>query len=239
MTELLYFKDCYLKEFTARVIQSRENSVLLDRTAFYPEGGGQPTDTGYLYWNGEKARVLKVIKKDGIWHHLDREIPEGVEVRGEIDWVRRYNHMRYHTAQHLLSYVVLKLYGASTTGNQIHENRARIDFNLERVDQGMIPEIEEEVNRRIKKNLPVRIEFMPRDEALKRIDPRRANLSLLPKSVKELRIILIDDIDMVPCGGTHVRSTGELGFFRITKFESRGKNNKRIEFTLEEKSEGK
>lgn len=228
MTDLIYFDNCYKKEFDAEVVESKGNRVILDRTAFYPEGGGQPSDTGTI----DKNRVRKAVKKGGnIEHVLEKnDLIEGQEVHGRIDWDRRYSHMKYHTAQHILSAVVLDNYDGKTTGNQLYQDRARIDFDADIAS--VTKEIEKKVNEVIEEGRDVEIFTMKREKAVGELDPERTRINLLPDSVKELRIIEIKGLDKTACAGTHVENTKEIGEFEVTNTESKGKNRKRLEFTL-------
>lgn len=228
MTELIYFTDCYRKEIDAEVTDSCDNRVILDRTIFYPEGGGQPSDRGTL----DEFEVIKAEKKgDRVEHVLDGGTPEvGETVHCKLDWGRRYAHMKYHTAQHILSAIVLGGYGSKTTGNQIHSDRGRIDFDVSLGDK--TSEVEEKVNSIIDDERSVSIYIMDRDEAVEKLDPQRTRIDLLPDSIKELRIVEIEDLDRTACAGTHVENTGELGRFTITDTKSKGKDRKRVEFTL-------
>ncbi|MFB6204489.1 MAG: alanyl-tRNA editing protein [Candidatus Nanohaloarchaea archaeon] len=240
MTELLYLPDRnYDKEFEAEVTKTREMDgyIVLDRTLFYPEGGGQPADRGVISWEGEEREVTDV-KKNGseVRHFVEGDdLPEpGTEVHGTIDWDRRYKHMRMHTAQHLLSWVVLQRYGASTAGNQIHEDRSRIDFAPVEFDEGDIETIEKQVNAFIQKDLEVEKESMSRDRVESEVEEGRTNLDLIPDSVDPLRVVVIGDEDLCPCGGTHVDSLGEIGGINITNRISKGADTERIEFELED-----
>ena len=239
MTDLLYFPDNeYEEDFEATVSANGTaggtDFVVLDRTLFYKEGGGQPADHGLLSWDSGRADVIDVRKDHGdIKHFLDGEAPgEGVTVTGRIDWERRYNHMRMHTAQHLVSWVVLQEYDAVTAGNQIHEDESRIDFNPVSFDDEDIAFVEERVNECIQEDLDVSKTMMPRDEVEKRVQDGRTNLDLIPDSVDPLRVVIIGDDDLCPCGGTHVSSLGELGEFSILTIENKGADTERVRFTL-------
>jgi len=225
-------KDCYLKEFSAKVVKTGEGFVVLDKTAFYPEGGGQESDSGYLEWNGEKIRVVKVEKKGDVIHRVEKTPPIGSEVRGCIDWDKRYARMRMHTAQHLVSYVAMKLFDVTTVGNQIHEEKSRIDFHPANFSEENLKKIENESNKIIESRLEVKIYELPRSEALERVDQKRCDLSRLPSSVKELRMVEISGIDVCPCAGTHVKSLGELGKIRILEKINKGKDKQRIVYHL-------
>lgn len=229
MTELIYFEDSYTKEFDAKVKETKENRVILDKTAFYPQGGGQPSDTGKI----EGIPVKMVEKKSGeVEHILGGKVPETEKtVHCVLNWNRRYSHMKYHTAQHILSAVVLDEYDAKTTGNQIHQDKARIDFDTNIFDE--IEKIEEIVNSVINDRRNVKIYTMARNEAMEKLNPERTRIDLLPDSIKELRIVEIENLDKTACAGTHVKNTGELGKFKVTETKSKGKERKRIEFGLQ------
>ena len=237
MTELLYLPDDeYERTFDARVVETDESdgTVVLDRTLFYKEGGGQPPDHGTLSWEEGKAHVVDVRQDHGETRHaLDGDLPnEGAKVRGELDWERRYAHMRYHTAQHVVSKVVLDEYGATTAGNQIYADRARIDFEPADFDDAGPDEIERRANDLIARGLPVEKENRSRADLEAETLEGRTNLSLIPEHVDPLRAVSIGDIDICPCGGTHVDSLEELGEIEITERTSKGADTERIEFVL-------
>jgi len=236
MTEMLYMKDVesnYIKEFDAKVIERGFDYVVLDRTAFYPLGGGQPSDTGSLVWPGGKAEVKEVTKKEGVRHHLVQNpdiVPENVH--GVINWERRYAHMRMHTAQHIVSGVVYDLFKARTVGNQLYHDRSRIDFAPVKFTDEMIAEVEKKCNEILSSSARVEICTTSRAELEKDVDAQRANLDLLPMAVQELRVVKIEQYDVCPCAGTHVRSLSELGNIKITKRENKGKDRERITYEL-------
>ncbi|MFB6208299.1 MAG: alanyl-tRNA editing protein [Candidatus Nanohaloarchaea archaeon] len=239
MTELLYLPDNnYAKEFDAEVVKSHDEDryVVLDRTLFYKEGGGQPADHGTLSWNGQESKVVDVKKKHGeIRHYLDGEVPgPGEEVHGLIDWERRYKHMRMHTAQHVLSKVVLDMYDGTTAGNQIHEDYSRIDFEPVEFDEEDVEKIEEAANRMIDSELEVRKKNRPRESLEEEVQEGRTNLDLIPDHVDPLRAVYIGDVDVCPCGGTHVDNTKEIGRINITNRVSKGADVERLEFELED-----
>lgn len=235
-TEPLYLKDSYIKEFGATVVEVNGKHVVLDRTALYPTGGGQPSDTGRLIGpNDAEYFVSDVSKKDGrIVHTVDKDgLKAGDAVNGFIDWDRRYLLMRYHTATHILCAVIHKHTGAEITGNQIGEQQTRIDFNLENFDRDKFAEYETEANQLIALNKQVKIRFLPREEALKL--PGLSKLKMgLPPSIQTVRVLTIEDIDEQADGGCHVNSTGEIGTIKIVDFENKGKNNRRVYFKLVE-----
>ncbi len=235
MTEILYMPDIgsnYIREWDAAVEKRKDDYVVLNRSAFYPLGGGQPSDTGFLEWSGERARVREVTKKGIIKHHIEGELPEG-QVHAVIDWDRRYGHMRMHTAQHIVSGVVYDEFGARTVGNQIYAERSRVDFHPLALSDDDLAMIESKVNEMISTKASVTIKEEARDSLEQRIDSQRANLDLLPGSIRRLRIVEIGDFDVCPCAGTHVRNTSELGKVRMIKKENKGKDRVRVAYVLE------
>lgn len=232
MTELLYYEDAYLKTFTAKVVDvDRENgSFILDRTAFYPGGGGQPCDLGTVESNRGTISVVKV-KKSGaeVVHFSGGELPEiGEEVTGSLDWERRHHLMRTHSAMHVLCGVMWKDYQCPVTGGNMDPLSARMDFELEELGMEMLPRIEERVNEEIARNHPISSEILDRDEAFKIPDLIRTKINLLPEGIMKVRTIHIEGLDLQADGGTHVAQTAEIGTVRIVKFRSKGKNNKRL-----------
>jgi len=234
MTELIYLLDCYRKEFGGRIVGIKGEEVELDKTAFYPESGGQPSDSGTIFFEGGKARMVHARKEgDRVWHKLEGSMPSLDEnVRGVIDWERRYLFMRYHTALHVLSRLLYDEFRAGITGNQIGMDKSRMDFATEMYDKERISFIEQKTNEAIQKNFPIKIYMLPREEAMKVIDQNRTRIDLLPPHIEKIRIVEIVGYDFEACGGTHLKSTGEIGNVRITKVENKGKNNRRIEIVL-------
>lgn len=236
MTDLLYMDDCYLKEFDAKVVSVEGNLVELDRTAFYPLGGGVNCDTGKLISNGNEFMVKSVIKTSGRpMHEIDGNgLKTGDVVHGIIDWDRRHKLMRMHTAAHLLSGVFYHEAGILITGNQIDIEQSRMDFNLENFDKEKIMQFAQKANELIQKNLEIKIYYMPREDALK--DPGMVKLAeVLPPNVPNLRIVEIVTFDRQPDGGCHVKSLSEIGIIEITKLENKGKNNRRLYYKLKDK----
>ncbi len=239
MTEQRYLADSTVRTFEATVERALEDRVVLDRTHFYPEGGGQPADRGTFRTDGREWEVVDVGKKDTIYHHLSGDPPEvGTTVTGELDWGRRYAHMRYHTAQHLLSALLLDEYGATTTGNQLYADRARIDVAHDRFTEEDLAAIEARTNELIDRAMAVRWYEMDRERAEAELDTDRTRIDLLPDSITELRIVEIgpedDPYDRTACAGTHVRNTEELGEFEVTGRETKGSDEERVSFVLDE-----
>jgi len=233
MTELLYLHDSYLREFDATVTSVNGQTVTLDQTAFFPSGGGQPSDAGLLRWPGGEARVLD-IKKDGASarHDLDGPVPsEGQIVRGILDWDRRFAIMRHHSALHVLVGAVYHLFGALVTGGAIYPERARMDFSLEDLNKGRVTAIEAEANRVIGEHRRILVRFVSREE-FERSDLTRLARNLLPPEIREVRVIEIEGFDAQADGGTHVANTSEIGRLAVTKTENKGKTNRRLEIAL-------
>lgn len=232
--EALYLKDHYLKEFTAKVVNVEGNFVYLDQTAFYPTGGGQPHDTGSLYRDKEEFEVVFTKKMSGrIAHQVEKEgLKIGDEVKGTVDWERRYRLMRVHTAAHILAETIHKETGALITGNQLDIDKSRIDFSLEDFDKDKLIECVSKSNEIIEKDLPIKAYFLPREEAMK--IPQVTKLAKgLPESIKEVRIVEIGDYDKQADGGTHVKSTKEVGKIEFLKADNKGKNNRRVYYNIE------
>jgi misacylated tRNA(Ala) deacylase len=223
----LYLDDAYLRSFTARVIEVRDGTqVALDRTAFYPTGGGQPHDTGSL---GER-RVVGVRKEgDRVWHVLDGTAPPaGEEVAGEVDWDRRHALMRTHTALHVLCGVIWHRWGVPVTGGNMEPLGARMDFEFDPLPDGFGKLVEDLVNAELEAARPVEVAWVPRDEAFADADLIRTKVSLIPEGVDPVRVIDIVGLDKQADGGLHVRFTDEVGRVRVVKTESKGKGNKRV-----------
>jgi misacylated tRNA(Ala) deacylase len=229
MTELLYQTDSYLREFSATVtgIDAEQRGVLLDRTAFYPGGGGQPNDTGKLVAGDRTCTVSKVAK--GNLHIIDGDLPElGTTVTGMIDWERRYALMRTHTAMHILCGVVWRDYGAQVTGGNMEPLNGRMDFEFERLQNELVREIETKINAEIAAARDVRVKILPREEAFQIPDLIRTKINLLPEGITEVRTVEIVGLDLQADGGTHVANTREVGHIRISDYKSKGGINKRV-----------
>jgi misacylated tRNA(Ala) deacylase len=240
MTQLLYQTDSYLKEFPAMVTTTytEEHAVALDRTAFYPGGGGQPYDTGSLIVDGQEVKVFKVKRQGGdLLHFLETDFPLpsfGKTVTGKLDWDRRYHLMRIHTAMHILCGVVFRDYGAQVTGGNMEPLKGRMDFEFETMRQELVAEIETAINVEVENSLPLSVKILPREEAFQIPDLIRTKINLLPEGIKEVRVVQIQDLDLQADGGTHVANTSEVGRIKITDYKSKGKINKRIYVQLEE-----
>lgn len=234
MTEKLYLEDSYMRDFDATVKSVDGKYVVLDRSAFYPRGGGQPHDEGkILTQDGEEYDVKYAIKKDGdVSLEVDDEgLEEGERVKGKLDWERRYKLMRYHTASHVLSSVVYDRLGAKITGNKIYTHKLRVDYGLDSFDRDVFKDILSDVNDILAKDLEVETYYMKREDVLEK-DMIKLEDSL-PPDIEELRIVKIGDVDEQPDGGTHVQSTGEVGTLRFSDYKNKGKNNKRVYVTLD------
>ena len=234
MTEQLYQTDSYLQEFDATVTAADGQAVALDRTAFYPGGGGQPHDLGALSWAGGAARVIKVQKQgDEVWHTLEGVTPPaGTPVHGVLDWERRYQLMRTHTALHVLCGVVWRDYGASVTGGNMDPLQGRMDFEFETMHKELVAEIEANVNAEIEKGHPVRVAILPREQAFQIPDLIRTKINLLPPQIQEVRTVELVGLDLQADGGTHVANTREVGRMRVVEYKSKGAINKRIYIEL-------
>lgn len=233
MTELLYLRDSYLRETNATVQRAGDNAVVLDRTVFYPGGGGQPADAGVLHWPGGARRVTEMRRDDDtIWHVLDGPAPpDGTAVHGVLDWERRYAIMRHHSALHVLVGAVYRLFSARVTGGAIYPDRARMDFTLEDLNKERVADIERETNRVLAEDRLIAVRFVTPEE-FARSDLMRLARDLVPKDLEQVRVVEIEGYDAQADGGTHVARTGEVGGLRIVKTENKGKSNRRLEIQL-------
>ncbi|MEK7277209.1 MAG: alanyl-tRNA editing protein [Chloroflexota bacterium] len=234
MTDPLYHTDAYLKEFDAIVAAVDGGAVALDRTAFYPGGGGQPNDVGTLTADGRSWAVTKVRKSGAeVWHEIEGEPPPvGTPVRGALDWDRRYRLMRTHTAMHILCGVIFRDYGASVTGGNMEPLKGRMDFEFETMRLELVKEIEAKVNVEVAAARPTRVKILPRAEAFAIPDLIRTKINLLPDGIAEVRTVEIVGLDLQADGGTHVANTSEVGQIRVVDYKSKGKINKRIEIEV-------
>jgi misacylated tRNA(Ala) deacylase len=236
MTEELFLKDSYTKVFEARVVKLEGREVILDRTVFYPGGGGQPPDKGSLGIGPIEAMVVDVRREGGeIVHVMDKPIPDTVQdLKCALDWRRRFAHMRYHTALHVLSGVIWRNFDARVTGGQMRADRARMDFSFPgewTVD--IVDEIERLTNDALAEERPVKVYELEREKALANPDLIRTQVNLVPERVRRIRIVEIQGLDTQADGGTHVANTREVGRIDITGHKSKGRQNKRIEFVLQ------
>ncbi len=236
MTQHLYQTDSYLRAFDAVVTAADDQRVCLDQTAFYPGGGGQPADRGWLTWEGMSAEVTRAAKQGTeVWHTLDGQVPAtGTRVRGSLDWEWRYRLMRTHTALHVLCGVVWRDYGASVTGGNMEPLKGRMDFEFETMRKELVAEIEASVNAEIAEGHPVRVAILAREEAFQIPDLIRTKINLLPPQIQEVRTVEIVDLDLQADGGTHVANTREVGPVRVVDYKSKGAINKRIYIELAE-----
>ncbi|MDP9363241.1 MAG: alanyl-tRNA editing protein [Chloroflexota bacterium] len=241
-TDLLFQRDSYLRDFEATVVavDPDARAVALDRTAFYPGGGGQPADEGALDHPADDRRwpVAGARKEgDAVWHLLagDGALPDpGDRLRGELDWDRRFRLMRTHTALHVLCGVVFTDYGALVTGGNMGPDRARMDFEMDSADftPERVAAIERRANEEIAAGRDVRVRILPRDEAFRIPDLIRTKVNLLPEGIAEVRVVEIVGLDLQADGGTHVANTAEVGGLRVVGTRSKGKANKRLEIEL-------
>jgi misacylated tRNA(Ala) deacylase len=237
MAELLYQTDSYVQEFDAVVVgvNPEAGAVALDRTAFFPGGGGQPCDLGWLSWADQPAAVVRVSREGGeVWHALQGALPPaGTPVTARLDWERRYRLMRTHTALHILCGVVWRDYGALVTGGNMEPLKGRLDFEFETLHQELVKEIEDNVNAEVGAARPVRVQILPRDAAFQIPDLIRTKINLLPPGITEVRTVEIVGLDLQADGGTHVANTLEVGCVRVVDYKSKGRINKRIEIELD------
>ncbi len=234
MTEQLFQEDCYLKEFDARVtaIDEAQHAVVLDRTAFYPGGGGQPHDMGTLEADGVTYPVVKVKKSpEGILHFIapDQPLPlVGAVVTGKLDWERRHALMRTHSALHVLCGVIFRDYGAHVTGAEMDPLSGRMDFEFENMTHDLAAAIEKSINEAVAEEHPIEIKSFPREEAFQIPDLIRTRINLLPPGIETVRTVNIVGLDLQADGGTHVSNTREIGTIKVTDYKSKGKINKRL-----------
>jgi misacylated tRNA(Ala) deacylase len=232
MTELLCHRDSYLKEFDATILEvdASEKAVALDRTAFFPGGGGQPCDRG---WLGETPVTRAARQGDVVWHYLEGELPPpGSPAHGRLDWDLRYKLMRTHTAFHILCGVVFRDWKAQVTGGNMEPLKGRMDFEFETLQKELVTEIEKRVNAEIAAARPVLVRVLPREEAFQIPDLIRTKINLLPEGIREVRIVEIQGLDLQADGGTHVANTKEVGSIRVIGYESKGRINKRIKLEI-------
>ncbi|MFN8529953.1 MAG: alanyl-tRNA editing protein [Anaerolineae bacterium] len=238
MSELIYHQDSYIRDFDAHVtdINLETRAVYLDRTAFYPGGGGQPNDEGIITVADRTWKVIRVEK--GNAHILDGAVGDplpqaGDAVHGVIDWERRYKLMRTHTAMHILCGVVWRDYGAQVTGGNMEPLQGRMDFEFERLQKELVSEIEAKINAEVAAARDIRVRVFPREEAFQIPDLIRTKINLLPEGITEVRTVELIGLDLQADGGTHVANTREVGHIRISDYKSKGGINKRIYVEIE------
>lgn len=239
----IYQVDAYRRSFSARVARAEGSAAQLEGGALFPGGGGQPADHGTLRADGREWRVTgaKLARDDadpafpaaGVWYLLDDPAPPaGTELEGELDWERRYQLMRTHTALHILCAVVWRDYGAKVTGANMEPLRGRMDFEFDALSGEFVRELEQKVNAEVAAARPTRVDFLPRAEADRDPELIRNKVSLLPPSITVVRVVGIDGLDLQADGGTHVANTREVGEIALPAYKSKGKINKRVELTL-------
>ena len=238
-TELLYLDDSYLRRTSASVVEVSDDAIALDRTVFYPTGGGQPHDTGTLE-SGGRSWPVTAVKKQGavVWHTIGGEdpLPEmGTEVEAILDWDRRHALMRTHTAMHLLCGVIWNEYGKAVTGGNMEPLAGRMDFEFDPLPEGFAERVTAAVNTEIEADRRIEVSFLDRDDALTDQDLIRTKVNLIPESVTTIRVVDIVGLDRQADGGTHVAHSAEVGRFEIAKTESKGKGNKRVRIRVHDR----
>jgi misacylated tRNA(Ala) deacylase len=230
MTEELAANDAYARTTDAVVEKAEDDGLVLDRTVFYPRGGGQPGDTGWIRWSGGQIEITDTVRRRGELLHVfaGNPPPPGSQVIAEIDWERRHLLMRTHTALHSLSAIIWRDFDAKVTGGNMEPGTARMDFELEAISVQFGQQVEDKLNEELSVDHRVEILFLPRDIALADPDLIRTKVNLLPDFIDPIRVVHIVGLDKQADGGTHVQSTGEVGTVRVVKTESKGKANKRI-----------
>lgn len=236
MTESLFHSNSYLKEVKAKVIAIEHDAVILDKTVFYPGGGGQPADEGKLLFLGYVARIAKVkCSGDNILHWVHGPLPKvGQFVKCKLNWERRYQLMRTHTALHILCGVIWRDFGAQVTGGNMEPCKGRLDFELESMSSDFAEKIESSINKEVTAERLIKVNVLPREEAFEIPDLIRTKINLLPQGIEEVRTIEIVGLDLQADGGTHVANTKEVGPIKVVEHKSKGKTNKRIKIQLDE-----
>jgi len=239
MTELLYLSDSYIHSFNATVsrVDIENQGVILDQTAFYPGGGGQPADRGTLSVVGRSFPVLRARKVGAeVLHQIDGDLSSftpGIQVDAQIDWDHRYALMRTHTAMHILCGVIFRDYGASVTGGNMEPLKGRMDFEFETMQRELVDEINTAINQEVASARNIITQILPRAAAFQIPDLIRTKINLLPDGIQEVRVVEIEGLDLQADGGTHVRNTSEVGTLRVVDYKSKGKINKRIYLELD------
>lgn len=239
MTDLLYQTDSYKQAFDAviKAVDPVNYAVVLNRTTFYPGGGGQPYDIGKLTINGMDYPVVRCQKRGADVFHLlggESHLPKvGVSASGQINWERRYQLMRTHTAMHILCGIVFRDYSALVTGGDMEPLKGRMDFEFQTLHGELVKDIEKAVNIEVENGRDIRVAIFPRDEAFKIPDLIRTKINLLPEGIDQVRTVEIVGLDLQADGGTHVRNTSEVGRIRVVDYKSKGAINKRIYIEVE------
>lgn len=237
VTELLYQRNSYLKEFTARVVRVEYDTVVLDRTAFNPRSGGLEHDTGFIFKGSRALRVVRVLfdkERGEVVHYLETAnhgLEVGDEVRGVVDWDRRYRIMRMHTAAHIISAIMYRDHGALITGGNIDPEKAYDDYSLEEFKPDVFRDAVAKANQIVEQGLEVKVYWLKREEAL-RIAGVVKLASRMPPDVEVLRIVEIPGVDIQADGGPHVANTREIGEVVFLKAENKGRNKKRLYYTV-------
>ena len=238
MTHKIYSTDAYARSMAATVVgvDTDDSRVLLDQTVFYPGGGGQPHDVGELLIGDDRLSVVRVTADaDGVWHWIDGPTPSvGTDLSGELDWERRYQTMRTHTALHALCGVIWDRFQSPVTGGNMEPGNGRLDFELPQWDPEDREPVERTLNEQLARSLPIEVSFLPREEADQDPTLIRTKVNLLPASLRQVRVIDIVGLDRQADGGTHVGSTREVGSVSITKVESKGKGFRRIRLNVDD-----
>ena len=233
MTENLFREDSYLRECAATVVATDGESIALDRTVFYPLGGGQPGDTGTLSWDGGSANIIDTrYGEDGAIRHLvaeGTELPaEGCAVTATLDWDRRFLHMRMHTALHLLGSVLQ--YGV--TGGNISATKSRLDFDMEDTIDKV--KVNADLQALVTANHPINCRWITDADLDAQPDLIRTMSVQPPRGAGKVRLLEIEGVDLQPCGGTHLNSTGEVGQVSVGKVEKKGRRNRRVSIVLDQ-----
>lgn len=236
LSEILCHQDSYLREFDAKVVDVLEKGVVLDCTAFYPGGGGQPSDSGVLVHGDDKIMVKRLSRKNlKLVHEIEdvSGLSIGEKIHGVIDWDRRYLLMKTHTALHMMGGIVWRDYGAQITGSDMKPGFGRLDFELDHMSSDFAGEVQKKINDEVNIGREIVVKILPRDEAFKIPDLIRTKINLLPTGIKEVRIVDIKGLDLQADGGTHVANTSEVGTVLVVGHESKGRINKRLRIRLD------
>jgi len=227
---MLFIEDSYLKDFDATILNIDSNKIILDRTAFYAKSGGQPGDIGKIILNGKEINIIDTVydNKQNILHVCENsnDLKIDEKIKGKIDWNIRYKHMRMHTALHLLC----SLIPYDVTGGQISYEKSRLDFNAD--DKIEKEEIENKINKLVEDDHEISYQWIKLEELDNQPDLVRTMSVKPPRTNNEIRLVKIGNVDLQPCGGTHVRRTKEIGSIRIGKIENKGKMNRRVNLSI-------